>query len=136
MAENAVGRPCELTDEILEKTKAYLEGYESCGDVIPSIAGLSCELGKARSTIYQWKSDGASQEFTDMLDAILASQERKCLNKGLSGDFNSAITKLILCKHGYSDKPEVDEDNEPPPIAVHFHVKGSVKEIKTTNAKS
>ena len=30
------------------------------------------------------------------------------LNKGLTGEFNSNITKLVLGKHGFHDKREVD----------------------------
>jgi len=131
-----MGRHTEFTEEILEKTKDYLKNYEILGDIVPSIAGLACELGKARTTLYKWKDDKVSDEFSYMLEAILSSQERKCLNKGLSGDFNSAITKLVLCKHGYSDKPEIDLDEDAPPTSVHFHVKEAVTEIKVTRGDS
>jgi hypothetical protein len=33
-------------------------------------------------------------------------QESKLLNEGLKGNFNATITKLILTKHGYSDRIE------------------------------
>ncbi|WP_415843310.1 terminase small subunit [Xenorhabdus thuongxuanensis] len=32
----------------------------------------------------------------------------KLINKGLTGDFNSTIAKMMLTKHGYSDKQEID----------------------------
>jgi len=35
-------------------------------------------------------------------------QERKLICNGLMGDFNPAITKMMLTKHGYSDKMETD----------------------------
>jgi len=35
-------------------------------------------------------------------------QERTAVNRGLDGTFNSAITKLILHNHGYSDKQAID----------------------------
>jgi len=46
------------------------------------------------------------QEFSDILKELDADQEIKLLNSGLTGDFNSTITKLILTKHGYSDKTQ------------------------------
>ena len=38
----------------------------------------------------------------------MKKQEKDLINKGLTGDFNSTITKLILTKHGYSDKQDID----------------------------
>lgn len=104
-SKNKVGRPSELA-ECLEKAREYLNGgYESVGEVIPNIAGLACYLGKARSTVYEYAEK--SKEFSDILEAILSLQESKLLNNGLKGDFNSTIAKLILTKHGYTDKQEV-----------------------------
>lgn len=130
------GRSTEYTPSILTKTKAYLKNYSDLGDAIPSIAGLSCELERARSTIYKWKADNVDQEFSDTLEQIMSNQERTALNKGLTGDFNSAITKLILANHhGYSEKPELDQDEESPPVAITFEVKEAVSEIKVTRGK-
>lgn len=104
--KRAVGRPSKL-GESLEKAKEYLLGaYETFGEVVPSIAGLACYLGIARSRVYEYKEQ--SEEFKDTLEAILVLQESKLINKGLLGDFNPTITKLMLANHGYSDKQEVD----------------------------
>lgn len=101
-----VGRPSELA-ETLEKAKEYLYGgYEAVGEVIPSIAGLACYTEKMRNTIYDYGKQ--SQEFSNILDGIMKLQESKLLNEGLKGSFNSTITKLILTKHGYSDRQETN----------------------------
>jgi len=34
-------------------------------------------------------------------------QHRGLVNGGLSGKFNPAITKMMMTKHGYSDKQEL-----------------------------
>lgn len=103
--KNPVGRPSELL-ETLEKAKEYvMGGWETFGDVIPSIAGLACYTGKRRSTIYEYGNQ--SKEFSDILEGLLSMQENKLLNGGLKGFFNPTISKLILTKHGYSDKQEV-----------------------------
>ncbi len=39
-----------------------------------------------------------------MLGLILARQKRTLINKGLTGVFNATIVKLMLSKHGYSEK--------------------------------
>lgn len=103
---NPVGRPSELK-ATLEKAKEYLYGgYEAVGEVIPSIAGLACYAEKRRNTIYDYGSQ--DEEFSNILDAIMRLQESKLLNAGLKGEFNPTITKLILTKHGYSDKQELE----------------------------
>lgn len=106
MAEkNPVGRPNELLDT-LEKAKQYLiEGWQIVGDVIPSVAGLACYTGKRRSTIYDYASK--NEEFSDILEGILSLQENRLLNGSLAGNLNSTIAKLILTKHGYTDKQEL-----------------------------
>lgn len=104
--KNKVGRPSKLADSI-EKAKEYLMGgYETVGDVVPSVAGMACYLGISRSRAYEYAKQ--SEEFKDTLDDIQTLQERGLVNKGLSGEFNATITKLMLANHGYSDKAEID----------------------------
>jgi hypothetical protein len=101
-----VGRPSELA-ETLVKAKEYLfGGYELVGEVIPSVAGLSCYTGKPRHRLREYGT--LDEEFRATLDAISSLQESRALNKGLTGEFNATITKLILANHGYSDKVETD----------------------------
>jgi hypothetical protein len=101
-----MGRPSKFA-ESLAKAKEYLMGgYETVGDVVPSVAGLACYLGVSRKTVYEWVKE--STDLSDTLEGILAMQENKLINKGLNGDFNPTITKLMLANHGYSEKQEVD----------------------------
>ncbi len=103
---SVTGRPTKYTDELVEKAKAYITDYAIYGDVIPSIAGLSSALKVSRSILYKWEEE--KQDFLDILREIKAEQEKVLLNKGLIGDFNSAITKLVLGKHGYHDRQDLD----------------------------
>lgn len=104
--KNKVGRPSELA-ESLEKAKEYLlGGYKDVEEVVPSIAGLACFLGKSRSRVYEYAEQNA--EFKDTLEGIKVLQESKLINGGLKGDFNPTIAKLMLSNHGYSEKHEVD----------------------------
>ena len=100
-----IGRPTLYTDELLDKARAYLTDYIMYEDMIPSIASLSLVLGVDRSTLYAWEKE--HKEFSYILSDIKAKQEKVLISKGLSGDFNSAITKLVLGKHGYHDKQDV-----------------------------
>ena len=103
---HAGGRPTDYCPEIVEKAKQYLTDYTNEGDVIPSVEGLSEYIGKSRTCIYDWAKEEGKEEFSDTLEKLNALQKRVLLNKGLKSEFNSNITKMMLTKHGYSDKVE------------------------------
>ena len=97
-------RPTKYKPELIEKAYLYLEKYEEYGDTIPSVAGLAVLLEVRRETLHVWAKEEGKEEFSNILATLLAKQERVLMNKGLSGEFNSNITKLVLGKHGYHDK--------------------------------
>ena len=100
------GRPTKLTDELLAKAEDYVANYESYGDAVPTAVGLALEIGVHRSTCYQWAKE--DERFSDIFMRVESTQERKLVNGGLEGKWNPAITKMMLTKHGYSDKLEQD----------------------------
>ena len=103
------GRPTDYSEDMQAKADEYVTGgYNSVGDAVPSIAGLACELGVNRSTLYEWKRE--YRQFSDTLDLLMAFQERLSLSGGLRGDMNSTIVKLLLANHGYSDRQAVDHN--------------------------
>lgn len=106
MAELAKGRPSKYNDEIQTLADRYIFEYQSQDDVIPSAAGLCVWLGISRPTLHEW--DKKYPAFSNTLDAIRSLQEKAALNKGLTGEFNSTIVKLVLANHGYSDKLQQD----------------------------
>ena len=106
------GRPTVYSEEILTKTRDYIVNYEKFDDAIPSIAGLAVVLGISRETIYDWASQEEKKEFSYILADILSNQERILINKGLKGEFNSNITKLVLGKHGYKDSADITSNNK------------------------
>mgnify|MGYP001061479472 CR=1 FL=1 len=102
----AGGRPTKYNRNILKKAKEYLENYAECGDAVPSAAGLACELGVSKASIYKWGDE--HQEFSYTLQAIQAMQERKLASGGLTGAFQPTIAKLMLANHGYHEKQDID----------------------------
>ena len=100
------GRPTKYTPAIAKKARDYNENYqEKYGDVIPSIVGMADALELSRSTLYLWAED-KEHEFSDILERCNVKQEKILINKGLIGDFQSSMAKLLLVKHGYHDKQE------------------------------
>jgi len=118
------GRPSKYSDEVCRKARLYVQGgYADCGDVIPQIAGLACEIGISRDTVYAWASDPEKQEFSDIVAQCLNSQERRLINGSLSGDLNPTISKLIMAKHGYSERLQQElsgADGAPITFSVSF----------------
>ena len=102
-----MARPTKYSQEIVEKARAYINDYEMYGDMIPSIEGMAEHLGLHRDTLYDWARQ-ESKEFSDILGKLLQKQQKVLINKGLSNKFNSAITKLVLGKHGFHDKMDQD----------------------------
>lgn len=102
---NAVGRPSKYNEELQALADSYVFNWAEY-DVIPSRVGLCCFLGINKATSFDW--DKIHPEFSATSKAIEALQERVALNKGISGEFNSQITKLVLSNHGYSDRQAID----------------------------
>lgn len=118
------GRPTDYSESMYQKTREYIDSCEDetklIGDGIsskmitkvklPSIDGLALHLGVRRSTIYEWQKHNS--EFSDIIETLLQKQASVLLNNGLSGAYNPTIAKVILTKHGYTDKQEIDQKTE------------------------
>lgn len=107
MAEeiNLGGRPSKLDEALYQAADDYLYGgWEEEGDQVPSIEGLAISLGVSRSSVKLWASQ--DDRFSATVEGIKACQARRLINRGLSGDFNQSITKLLLNNHGYTEKTE------------------------------
>lgn len=117
-----MARPTKYTPELLAKAKKYLETYTT---VIPSHIGLAFYLGIHNSTMYAWEKEKGKEEFSDILARIMQSQFIELTDKGLTGDFNAAITKLALGKHGYSDKVDQtsSDGSMTPPTVINIVAK-------------
>ena len=102
-----MARPTKYSQEIVDKARAYITDYEMYGDMIPSIEGMAEVLGLHRDTLYDWARQ-ESKEFSDILGRCMQVQQKTLVNKGLNNTFNSAITKLVLGKHGFHDKMDQD----------------------------
>ena len=105
---SAAGRPTKMTPALVKKAAEYLSNYSTKHKhAIPSVMGLCKVLKIARTTVYGWANEDDGNVFSDILAEIKSLQELDLTNHGLLGTFNPTITKLILTKHGYSDKQEL-----------------------------
>ena len=107
--KNKGGRPTRYTPELIEATHKYIAtDWQAAGDAIPSVAGLSLAVGVPQSTLYDLMH--RYSEYRALIDQLLAVQQQRLLTNGLNGTFNPTIAKLILGRHGYSDKVDVQQD--------------------------
>lgn len=119
----AAGRPTIYGEEILIKTQEYIDscedevmefhktrgeksdGFERILKVkIPTIEGLALFLSINKDTVYDWR--GKYEEFSDLIDKLLRKQANALISKGLSGEYNPTIAKVLLTKHGYREGTE------------------------------
>ncbi len=101
-----IGRPTSCTDEVIQKARDYLVDFSTIHEhPFPSIVGMCRVIERARSTVYDWAED-ENNEFSDILEQCNELQEMTLLHKGITNEFNSNITKLVLGKHGYHDKQD------------------------------
>lgn len=97
---------CE--DEIEEYHKTRGDKSDSFDRIVkvklPSIEGLAFFMGINKTTVYEWES--SYEEFSNVIDKLRQKQASELINKGLSGDYNPTIAKVLLTKHGYREGVE------------------------------
>ena len=98
------GRPTKYNKETIKKALEYIENHKDYGDPVPIAAGLACELGVGKKTLYNWAEQ--NKEFLHTLDLLQSKQERMLAGGALEGELQATIAKLMLANHGYSDKQE------------------------------
>ncbi len=109
------GRPTDYTTEIAQQAWDYANGgWEKEDHAFPSVVGLSDVLTRSRSVLYAWAQD-PEKEFKDILDTINAKQELVTFNKSMKGEYNATMAKLLLGKHGYHDRQDIDVTDKTPP---------------------
>lgn len=110
------GRPSEYDPKFVDLVDTYLalatdtivvvagSGFRT--EVkLPKREGFAKFLGYPRQTLDNWAKE--HPEFFDALERIDAEQRERLIDKGLSGDYNPTIAKLILsANHGMAEKSE------------------------------
>lgn len=112
-----MARPTDYSEEILDDAWNYIKEFANDtkeGDKVkvnlPSIEGLALYLEVSRSTVYLWQKE--HKEFSYIIETLLQKQAQALINNGLGGTYNPTIAKVLLTKHGYTDKQEIDQKTE------------------------
>lgn len=105
--KNKGGRPTKYGPDALKKAEDYINNWKERGDAVPTVVGLALACEVATATVYNWVKDGnCCEKFLVIFTRIEQKQHQALVNNGLFGVFNPAVTKMMLTKHGYSDKVE------------------------------
>ena len=102
--KHAGGRPSKWQDCVDPAWEYVNGGFQAENDVVPTIAGLAVFLHCARETVHAWARE--HEEFSHIVRQLMSKQEKMLANGGILGEYNASITKLLLTKHGYSEKIE------------------------------
>lgn len=102
------GRPTKYTKELITQCHEYLDTYHEQGDMIPSHEGMFLFVGISSTCGYDWAKEKGKEEFSEILAKCMQMQKQELINKGLSNEFNSNITKLVLGKHGLHDRQSTE----------------------------
>lgn len=118
----AGGRPTSWSKELEEKAWEYINGqWKEEGHAVPMVVGLCSFIDRSSSVVYEWEKHDDKQ-FMDILKAIKDIQHLELFNKSLTGEYNSTMSKLMLTKHGYSDKIDNDVTTGGKPIKNEWHI--------------
>lgn len=115
------GRPSKYNAELQKKAEAYAADCTIAGDVVPTAEGLALYLGVSSRIIYNWRDEHEALLHT--LEKIKDRQKSALINKGLQGEFNATIAKLMLANHGLHEKQDVEHSGrggDPISIKVEF----------------
>lgn len=123
------GRPTEYKESFVADAAKYLEqcedeetefhktrgeksdSYDRILTVkLPTIEGFAIYLGASVKSLYTWSEQ--HPDFLQALEDIKDAQKERLLAKGLSGEYNPTIAKLILSSnHGMKEKTETELSN-------------------------
>ena len=104
-----MARPSSYTETTIDQVKDYLELCEN-ESRLPTVEGLALHLDVTRKTVQNWANDPEKPEFLRIFDRVKAEQAEKLLQKGLTGDYNASMAKMILSHHGYIEKSQVSQE--------------------------
>lgn len=128
------GRKSNLTPELITKARLYIDEFREGGFVLPTVEGLAYYLGIARSSLYKY--EGEDYEFSDIVETVRQLQAIMLINGGLMGDFNASIAKVMMTKHGYSDKQEIDNTSSDGSMNPVFNIIGVSPDDTSTSGDS
>lgn len=93
--------------ERIEKAREYvMEGYATCGHIVPTVAGMAGYFGVGRPRIKAWAEQ--DEDFAEVVEGMMAVQESLLVAGGLSKIMDSQVVRLMLSRHGYHPQATIE----------------------------
>lgn len=147
-----VGRPYEYKPEYVAKVAEYIaqcedeeyEFHKTRGEKsdtfeqkikikLPTIEGYAKYIGVNKDSLYEWEKK--EPEFSDALDVLRFEQKQRLIEKGLSGDYNPTIAKLVLsANHGMKERNDVTTNDKDLPTPLLDNVRNNNSNEEATGA--
>lgn len=78
---------------------------------MPTLEGLSSFLGTTKTAMLSWEKQ--FPKFHCALEEVRRAQHDRLMDKGLSGEYNPTIAKLVLSSnHGYAEKTKTEHSGD------------------------
>ena len=141
-----VGRPTKYDPKYIDSVDEYLKSrqdeevgivrksedgkkyrvYEKRTKVkLPTMEGFALFIGVPRRSLYDWRDK--HEDFSHSLEKIVQAQQERLLDKGLSGEYNSTIAKLVLsANHGMVERKDVTSGDQPLPTPLLNNMRNDV----------
>ena len=101
------GRPPEYKEKYIDVVDEYLEQEKG----LPKLESLALYIGVVKKTLNNWGEK--NPKFLLALEKVKLFSKVDLIDKGLTGEYNSAIVKLILsANHGMSETNKVDHTSK------------------------
>jgi len=111
------------------KSNSYQEKYDVN---LPTIYGFATYISFSEETVHVWKRE--HPEFKAALKKILAEQQKRLIDGGLSNRYNPVVAKLLLsANHGMKER--VDKTTKDQPIKQSNYTDEQIEKIADRIAK-
>ena len=97
-------------DEVAKKANDYILNPKVYGDIVPTVEGLAVALGMSRENLY--KMAEKNEIILHTMELLNTHQSKLLITGGLLNRFNAAITRLLLSRHGYIEKQQVEMEGQ------------------------
>jgi hypothetical protein len=106
--QEVIGLSAKGTELYKNKLRVHLQ----------TIEGFALHIGVNPDTLYEWAKN--YPEFSEALRKIKTEQQKRLLDRGLSGDYNPTIAKLVLsANHNMREKQDVTTDGHKLPQPIY-----------------
>ena len=78
--------------------------------MVPQLVGMALYCEIIEDTLHRWRHDDDKKPWAELCARVMGEQQHQLLNLGLARVTDNSITKLMLMKHGFTDRQEIKQE--------------------------